>query len=745
MASADGSTAGAGRPRPGRPLGTTFTYQARLASGDQAASGLFDFCFSLFDSASGGGLLGGPLTNPAVSVAGGLFTTTLDFGAGAFTGDARWLEIAVRTNGSGAYHTLAPRQPLTPAPYALWTPRAGSVADGAITSAALADHAVTGVKIADGAILPSALGQNGATNGQVLQWCAASNAWVAAQMAAGATQLLGYKENGPFAVPPLASGNNAVALGEHGQALGNNSVVGGGLDNLASSWFTTVGGGWSNTAAGLLFGRTTIAGGEMNLAAGDWATVGGGQLNTAGGPLYGRATVAGGWQNSALGDMSAIGGGSQNLAVAGHGVIGGGQSNAITTLQAPWSAIGGGHLNQISGMAATVGGGFQNTASGGGGVVGGGESNTAGGLDATVGGGHTNTASASFATVAGGELNAASNNHSTVGGGNQNKAKGDASTVGGGNVNGAYGDFGTVAGGQQNSAEGTAATGPGGSNNRAVGNYSLAAGQSALAFHQGSMVFADSQPGVFASEIVDEFSVRAFNGVRLETDVGVHLDAANRPLIVRDYDPFANGVPNGKAGIGRWGLFMEPYTLVLGIPNTDVGARYMEVARYNPDGTREKIFGVGNDGVTAVKVLTITGGSDLAEPFEVSDPDQAPKGAVMVIDDQHPGRLRLSTQPYDKRVAGVVSGAGGLNPGLTLSQQGLTDKGLPVALSGRVFTLADASLGPIRPGDQLTTSATPGHAMKVTDYAKAQGAILGKAMTGLEHGQGVVLVLVSLQ
>ena len=58
---------------------------------------------------------------------------------------------------------------------------------------------------------------------------------------------------------------------------------------------------------------------------------------------------------------------------------------------------------------------------------------------------------------------------------------------------------------------------------------------------------------------------------------------------------------------------------------------------------------------------------------------------------------------------------------------------------------ADTANGPIKPGDLLTTSATPGYAMKVADHAKAQGAILGKAMTGLKAGQGFVLVLVSLQ
>jgi hypothetical protein len=68
-----------------------------------------------------------------------------------------------------------------------------------------------------------------------------------------------------------------------------------------------------------------------------------------------------------------------------------------------------------------------------------------------------------------------------------------------------------------------------------------------------------------------------------------------------------------------------------------------------------------------------------------------------------------------------------------------------VALSGRVYVKADAAFGAIRPGDLLTTCDTPGHAMRVSNHARAQGAILGKAMTALPSGQGEVLVLVTLQ
>jgi hypothetical protein len=142
--------------------------------------------------------------------------------------------------------------------------------------------------------------------------------------------------------------------------------------------------------------------------------------------------------------------------------------------------------------------------------------------------------------------------------------------------------------------------------------------------------------------------------------------------------------------------------------------------------------------------LTITGGADFAEPFNMSHEGIAP-GSVVVIDENTAGSLKLSTQAYDTRVAGVVSGANGIKPGISLRQEGVLDEGENVALSGRVYVQVDASFGAIKPGDLLTTSETPGHAMKVRDHTKAQGAILGKAMTGLKEGKGTVLILVTLQ
>jgi hypothetical protein len=150
------------------------------------------------------------------------------------------------------------------------------------------------------------------------------------------------------------------------------------------------------------------------------------------------------------------------------------------------------------------------------------------------------------------------------------------------------------------------------------------------------------------------------------------------------------------------------------------------------------------NGNASVCTLTIRGGCDLAEPFATTEP-QIGKGSVVVIDPKHPGKLKLSNTAYDTRVAGVISGANGINPGIALHQEGALEGGQNVALSGRVYVLADANQGAIEPGDLLTTSAAPGHAMKVSDHGRAQGAILGKAMSALSKGRGLVLVLVTLQ
>lgn len=155
-------------------------------------------------------------------------------------------------------------------------------------------------------------------------------------------------------------------------------------------------------------------------------------------------------------------------------------------------------------------------------------------------------------------------------------------------------------------------------------------------------------------------------------------------------------------------------------------------------------------GELTVGVLTITGGADLSEQFDIRTPSASAAvepGMVVCIDPKNPGQLVLSGKAYDRTVAGVISGAGGVKPGMMMSQHGSIANGKhPGALTGRVWVNCDATSGAVEPGDLLTTSSTPGHAMKVGEAAQGVGATIGKAMTRLEAGQrGLVRVLVNLQ
>ncbi len=179
---------------------------------------------------------------------------------------------------------------------------------------------------------------------------------------------------------------------------------------------------------------------------------------------------------------------------------------------------------------------------------------------------------------------------------------------------------------------------------------------------------------------------------------------------------------------------------------TDGNYAHLGSSLYAVYGNGDVLF---ENGTVTVPVLEITGGADLSEQFEIrgEDTDVSPSpGMVVSIDSENQGHLVISSEAYDRRVAGIISGAGGVKPGMLMGQEESdADGDIPVALTGRVYCWVDASNGPVQPGDLLTTSDTPGHAMKVIDYTRAQGAILGKAMSSLDKGKGLVLVLVTLQ
>jgi hypothetical protein len=141
--------------------------------------------------------------------------------------------------------------------------------------------------------------------------------------------------------------------------------------------------------------------------------------------------------------------------------------------------------------------------------------------------------------------------------------------------------------------------------------------------------------------------------------------------------------------------------------------------------------------------ITLTTGQDCAEEFDVAATQHVEPGTVMVIKED--GTLQQSDREYDKKVAGVVCGAGDYRPAIVLGKlQGRPNR-IPIALLGKVYCKVDARFSPIEVCDLLTTSPTPGHAMKADDPSKALGTLIGKALRRLDAGQGMIPILVALQ
>jgi hypothetical protein len=133
--------------------------------------------------------------------------------------------------------------------------------------------------------------------------------------------------------------------------------------------------------------------------------------------------------------------------------------------------------------------------------------------------------------------------------------------------------------------------------------------------------------------------------------------------------------------------------------------------------------------------------ADCAEELDASE--VAEPGSTMVIGED--GKLRQSTEAYDRKVVGVVPGLGDLHPGIVLGRKPTASQRLAIAMIGKVYCRVDATDQPIQVGDLLTTSDRVGHAMKASDPDRAFGSVLGKALGPQPEGIGVIPVLVALQ
>lgn len=199
-----------------------------------------------------------------------------------------------------------------------------------------------------------------------------------------------------------------------------------------------------------------------------------------------------------------------------------------------------------------------------------------------------------------------------------------------------------------------------------------------------------------------------------------------------------NGSP--RIALRSRGHGTQHYSLRVTNARDEAGGRRLVIR--NEDHQRDDIV-LNNDGNVTFAGDIILTNADCAEEFEVDDPLGLTPGTVVSIGRE--ARLRMSSKPYDRQVAGVVAGAHDLRPGILLGRCASGSPHVPVALLGRVWCKADASGEAIEVGDLLTTAATPGHAMKASDPQRSFGAVIGKALDRLTEGRGLIRALVALQ
>jgi len=820
--------------------GTAFTYQGQLQNNGSPANGSYDLTFTLYATNTTGSAIAGPVTNAAVAVTNGLFTTLVNLGPGAFTGMSNWLALAVSTNGANSFSLLGPRQQVTPTPYALLAGSASGVPGLTIQQySSGAPNLIVGA--ADNVITPGTIGAtvDGGTNNSVAATWSGVGGGDGNSIAAGAyVSWLGgglgniISNNATYAV--IGGGQNNVI-----QANADHAFIGGGGGNVGSgntiysSYSSIVGGNWNGIWSGAIYSFLGGGGNNAIQTSAYYSVLGGGQQNNV---LAAYSFLGGGVGNniySGAGEDILVGGQANSISSSViQSFLGGGNNNNINTT-ATYGVLVGGRQNIVGGSVATVGGGYLNTATGNYATVPGGSNNVASGVDSFAAGSaaqatnsgafvwadlestpFTSTGANSFNVRASGGVN-------FVTGGTGVTVDGQrlfAGTNGGAlfGLNASQLTFGTVplaqlpasvvtnneslvflgslflnnnltvqgnlllsatptfyAGGSRllasdannNSSFGLLAGNGGGNNNTALGagalsssstgNNNVATGSGALQNNTASFNTADGGYALQANTAGNNNVAVGYNALNANT-VGVNNTASGFAALQNSTNNYSTAV----GGFALQNLITGDNNIALGFNagnNLTNGANNIYIgngAHPSESGvirigdpnnqTLTYIAGVIQD--PSVTTLSITGGSDLAEPFSISTPGQiVSEGAVVVIDEANPGQLKLTDQPYDTHVAGVVSGANGIHPGIQMHQQGMLEGGKNVALSGRVYVQADTSNGAIKPGDLLTTSSTPGRAMKVSDHARATGAILGKAMSGLTAGQGMVLVLVTLQ
>lgn len=155
-----------------QPVTQQITYQGSLNDTGLPAEGLYDFEFQLWNDPNTGSQVGSTAVFDDLPVVDGVFTATLDFGPGVFSGGDRWLLIRVRAGASvGGFTELLPRQMVTPAPFAISAQRVpaqsitmNEIAPGAVGPGQIAMNAVTSVAIASAAVESDELADQSVTS-----------------------------------------------------------------------------------------------------------------------------------------------------------------------------------------------------------------------------------------------------------------------------------------------------------------------------------------------------------------------------------------------------------------------------------------------------------------------------------------------------------------------------------------------------------------------------------------------------
>ena len=259
------------------PLGTAFIYQGQLADGSNPATGTYDLRFAIYDAGTSGNLIAGPLTNSAVGVTNGLFTVMLDFGPGVFTGASLWLQMGVRTNGAAAFTSLAPLQPVRPAPYAIFANTASNLS-GTIPASQLSGMVANGQLAHSSVLINAGTGLSGGGSVVLGTSTTLNNTGVLSVNGGGGVSASTL--NGVVTLSSAAGGDlsgsvaNCTVSGINGSAVGNSVATAGNL--LVGSGVQWVSTPLSGDAALSSGGVLHIGGLTTNIA----VLAPGGQTNT---------------------------------------------------------------------------------------------------------------------------------------------------------------------------------------------------------------------------------------------------------------------------------------------------------------------------------------------------------------------------------------------------------------------------------------------------------------------------------